>query len=158
MSVDLDADASGTSAVIARVLADHPEVRDALDAVHRRAWAAVDSRLLELCRIRAAQLIGCEAEALSRIPATGLAGHLADRVANWPTADGFDDRDRAVLAWCEQFVIDVASMSDAQVEAVRTWLGDDGVVNLTNAFLVIEQRQRLRTMWERLGLMEEQTS
>ena len=158
MSVDLDADATGTAAVLARVLVDQRDVAQALDVAHRAAWAAVEPRLLELCRLRAAQLIGCGAEAGAVTPGAGVSLETADQIAQWPTVDTFDERDRAVLAWCEQFVIDVASMTDDQVDAVRTWLGDDGVVNLTNALLVIEQRQRLRTMWERLQLSEEALS
>ena len=153
MTVDLDADAAGTTAVIEQVLAHLPDVVDALDAAHRAAWAAVDTRLLELCRVRAAQLIGCEVEAAARTPGCGVDDEVIGGVGQWPTSMDFDERDRAVLAWCEQFVIDVASMSDQQVAEVARWLGDDGVVDLTNAFLVIEQRLRLRTMWERLGLV-----
>ena len=75
---------------------------------------------------------------------------VLDAVAQWPTSPLFDERDRAVLGWCEQYVIDVASMDDATAGAVREHLGDAGLVDLTNAFLVIEQRQRLRTAWARL--------
>ena len=152
MTVDLDADATGTTAVIERVVGHLPDVATALDAAHRAAWDAVEARLLELCRVRAAQLIGCEAEAEARTPGCGLAADDYPHIARWPTAGCFDARDRAVLAWCEHYVIDVASLTDEQVENVKMFLGDDGVVDLTNAFLVIEQRQRLRTMWERLGL------
>lgn len=158
MSVDLDADVTGTTALLTRVLVDLPEVAEALDAAHRAAWATVEPRLLELCRLRAAQLIGCRGEASVITPGADVPDALVAQVAGWPSADVFDERDRAVLAWCEQFVIDVASMTDDQVDAVRTWLGDDGVVNLTNAFLVIEQRQRLRAMWEHLNLAEEAVS
>lgn len=155
MSVDLDADATGTAAVIGEVLAKLPDVAAALDAVHRAAWAAVDSRLLELCRIRAAHLIGCESEAAAVTPGSGVEADVAARVAQWPTSSVFDTRDRALLAWCEQFVIDVASLSDDLVADVRDHLGDDGLVDFTNAFLVVEQRQRLRVLWEHVELIGE---
>jgi alkylhydroperoxidase family enzyme len=145
-----DADPSGTGAAIERVLAGHPDVAAALADSHRAAWAAVDPRLLELCRIRTAQLLGCEHEAVARTPGVDADAAALDDVAQWPTSPHFDDRDRAVLAWCEQYVIDVASMDDATVAAVRDHLGDAGLVDLTNAFLVIEQRQRLRTAWAKL--------
>lgn len=152
MTVDVDADATGTAGVIDAVLVHLPDVATALDAAHRAAWAAVDPRWLEMCRLRAAQLIGCAAEARARTAGSGLDPDLADHVAQWPTHPGFTDADRDVLAWCEQFVIDVASLTDDQVDALRRRVGDDGVVNLTNALLAIEQRQRLRVMWEHLGL------
>jgi alkylhydroperoxidase family enzyme len=145
-----DADPSGTGAVIARVLAGRPDVATALAAAHRAAWDAVDPRLLELCRLRTAQLLGCTEEAAARTPGLDADPAVFDDVASWPTSPLFDDRDRAVLAWCEQYVIDVASMDDDTAGAVRAHLGDAGLVDLTNAFLVIEQRQRLRTAWARL--------
>lgn len=154
-SVDVDADATGTGAVIANVLVELPDVAAALDAVHREAWAAVDPRLLELCRIRAAHLIGCTSEAAVVTPGSGVGPDVAAQVAQWPTSSHFDARDRALLAWCEQFVIDVASLSDELVADVCDHLGADGLVDFTNAFLVVEQRQRLRVLWEHLDLMGE---
>jgi alkylhydroperoxidase family enzyme len=144
------ADPSGTGAVIRRVLRDHPDVVTALEDAHRAAWGAVDPRLLELCRIRTAQLLGCGQEEATRTPGVEADPVALDDVARWPSSPHFDDRDRAVLAWCEQYVIDVASMDDTTVAGVRDHLGEAGLVDLTNAFLVIEQRQRLRTAWERL--------
>lgn len=155
MNVDLDADVTGTTAVIVEVLAELPDVAAALDAVHRAAWNAVDPRLLELCRIRAAHLIGCPGEAMVVTPGSGVEPEVAALVSQWPTAAVFDSRDRAVLAWCEQFVIDVASLTDELVTEVRDHLGADGLVNFTNAFLVVEQRQRLRALWEHMGHMGE---
>ena len=149
-AVPSEADPSGTGAVLARVLADRPAVAEALADAHRAAWAAVDPRLLELCRVRTAQLLGCAQEAAARTPGVEVDPATVDEVAAWPTSPRFDARDRAVLAWCEQYVIDVASMDDDTVAAVREHLGETGLVDLTNAFLVIEQRQRLRTAWSRL--------
>lgn len=143
-------DPAGTSAAIERVLADRPDVVAALHEAHEAAWSAVDPRLLELCRIRAAQLIGCEPEAVARVPVPAVDPVLFDQVASWPTSPLFDDRDRAVLAWCEMFVIDVASLDDDTVQRVRQHLGDDGLVDLTSALLVVEQRQRMRCTWELL--------
>jgi alkylhydroperoxidase family enzyme len=142
------ADPAGTSEMITRVLADHPDVVAALDEAHQAAWNATDPRLLEMCRIRAAQLIGCSAEAAARMPGVAVDPAVLDVLPSWPTSPLFDDLDRAVLAWCELFVIDVASMNDELVGAVRDRLGDAGLVDLTNALLVVEQRQRLRCTWE----------
>jgi alkylhydroperoxidase family enzyme len=142
------ADPAGTSELIARVLADQPDVVAALDEAHQAAWSATDARLLEMCRIRAAQLIGCTAEAEARMPGVEVSAAVLDALPSWPSSSLFDDVDRAVLAWCEMFVIDVASMTDELVAPLRAHLGDAGLVDLTNALLVIEQRQRLRCTWE----------
>jgi alkylhydroperoxidase family enzyme len=145
-----EVDPAGTGAVITAVLHDHPDIAEALDAAHRASWAAVDRRLLELCRVRVAQLLGCDEEADARTPGVAVTADELASVSTWPTSPCFDATDRAVLAWCEQFVIDVASMDDATVAPVRDQLGDAGLIDLTNALLVIEQRQRLRTTWTRL--------
>jgi hypothetical protein len=50
----------------------------------------------------------------------------------------------------EQFVIDVAGLDDDTAGAVREQLGEQGFVDFVNALLVVEQRQRLRLIWQRL--------
>ena len=74
---------------------------------------------------------------------------LLAALPDWPTADRFDARDRAVLALTEQFVIDVANIDDALLAQARAHLGD-GLADFLNALLVTEQRQRLSLAWERL--------
>ena len=151
--------AQPTTEVIAQVVSAHPDVIDALESVHTAAWDAVDARLLELCRIRAAQLIGCDDEAREVVAGRNVERHDQERLSRWYETDsGFSDTERAVLGWCEQFVIDVASMGPEHTEPVRAALGDAGLVDLTTAMLVVEQRQRLRVMWTRLGLVKEMTS
>jgi len=147
-----------TDEVLVRVLADHPDVLEQLRAAHDAAWASVDPVLLELCRLRVASLLGCAAEAAARTPAAADAGldEAATReLAAWPSSPRFDERQRAVLALCEQFVVDVASVDEALTGPVRAHLGDRGLATLTSALLVIEQRQRLRLAWERLHLVPE---
>lgn len=154
--VDLDADLAGTGRVIAEVLTGHRDVRRALDEVHRAAWAGVQPRLLELCRLRAAQLLGADEEAGVITDGAGVTEEELARLSRWYERDsGFDSTERAVLTWCEQFVVDVASMGPEHTEAVRSALGDAALVDLTSALLVVEQRQRLRAMWTRLGLVGE---
>lgn len=145
-------DPAGTDAVIAQVLADRPDVVDALRDAHAAAWASVEPRDLELCRRRVAQLLGCDAEAAVIVEGAGRDAVTGAEFRNWPNSVCFDERDRAVLAWCEMFVIDVASLDDPTVSEVAGHVGHDGLVDLTNALLVIEQRQRLRCTWDRLGL------
>lgn len=142
-----------TDEVIAEVLHDQPDVRDALVMAWDEAWKATDPILLELCRLRIAKLLGCEAELMSRIPqaeAAGLDESMVDVLSQWPTDPSFEGAARACLAFAEQFVIDVASMSDAIADAVRKHLGEQGLVDFTSALLVVEQRQRLRLIWQRL--------
>jgi hypothetical protein len=121
--------------VMDRVLGDRTDVIAALARAGEDAWVATDPDLLELCRQRIATLLGA--------PDAGPPPVLAD----------LDERERAVLAYCEQFVIDVASMTEARRDAVAGHLGPQGLADLTTALLAVEQRQRMHLMWDRLGLI-----
>jgi alkylhydroperoxidase family enzyme len=139
--------------VFASVLDGQPDIRDALDAVSRAAWESVDPVLLELCRLRMATLFGCPAELAWRTPAAVAAGLEEERIevlAHWPTSPRFGPRERACLAFAEQFVIDVAGLDDAIAGSVVEHLGEQGLADFASALLVVEQRLRLRLIWQRL--------
>jgi alkylhydroperoxidase family enzyme len=126
------------------------DVSGQLRAANDAAWAATSPRLLELCRVRIATLLGCAAEAEARTPGSAVADDVLAAIRSWPTDPRFDPLDRACLAFAEHYVIDVASIDDDTVAAVRDELGDEGVANFVNALLVVEQRIRLRLVWDRL--------
>jgi alkylhydroperoxidase family enzyme len=142
-----------TGELMASVLVEHPDVQEHLDDLHEAVWNVVDPVLLELCRLRIARLLGCAAEEGVRTPAAIAAGldeaTIAD-LAAWPSSARFGPRERACLAVCEQFVIDVAGMSDDVAVAAAEQLGPDTFRDFVTALLVLEQRQRLRLAWERL--------
>jgi alkylhydroperoxidase family enzyme len=142
-----------TDAVLDTVLADRRDVRDALAAAWDAAWACVDPVLLELCRLRIAMLLGCADEKEVRTPIAvdgGLDDATVAVLARWPYDERFGRRERACLAFTEQFVIDVAGLDDTTALAVRDELGSDGLADFVNALLVVEQRQRLRQTWAHL--------
>jgi alkylhydroperoxidase family enzyme len=143
-----------TDEVIARVLeGDRPglaDIAEQLRAANAAAWVATSPRLLELCRVRIAILLGCAAEADARTPGSGVADDHLAAIRAWPTDSRFDALDRACLGFTERYVIDVASIDDDTVAAVREHLGDEGLANFVNALLVVEQRIRLRLAWDRL--------
>ena len=121
--------------------------------MHRAAWDVADPVLLELCRLRIAQLLGCGPEQDARTPEALAAGLDEATIADlraWPTSSRFGPRERACLAFCEQFVIDVASLSDELACALADELGSAAFVDFVNALLIVEQRQRLRLAWDRL--------
>jgi hypothetical protein len=143
-----------TSEVIASVLVDRPDVVRYLDEADEAAWSSEWStshrRLLELCRLRVAMLLDCPSELTTRTAGSSVDEATIADLPRWPTSARFDDVDRACLALCEQFVIDVASLPDDIAAQVSRHLGNDGLVNFVSALLVIEQRQRLRLAWSRL--------
>ena len=118
-----------TDEVLAAVLHDHPDVAAHLRAAHAAAWRVVDPVLLELCRLRIAMLLGCEAELAARTPAAverGLDEATVAELAQWPTSPRFGPRERACLALCEQFVMDVAGVTDELAADVSAHLGPAG--------------------------------
>ena len=144
---------ANTSTVIDRVLARQPSVAEHLAEAHRQTWQALDPILLELVRLRVAMLLGCEAELAERTPAAvdaGLDEAMVAALPSWPTSPLYGPRERACLAFVEQWVIDVASLSDDDAYAVSEILGPDGLATFAAALLVIEQRQRLRLAWQQL--------
>ncbi len=144
---------ASTPDVMASVLVDQPQIDQHLAAAHDEAWRAVDPVLLELVRLRVAMLLDNQAELRTRTVAAVGAGLDEATVAElslWPTSPRFGPTERACLDFAEQWVIDVASLSDDQAAAVSARLGDEGLAHFASALLVIEQRQRLRLAWTRL--------
>jgi alkylhydroperoxidase family enzyme len=143
-----------TDEVIDLVLGDdvagYGDVRAELASLHDAAFEAVDPRRLELCRLRIAMLLGCSAELNHRTPGVEPSDETAAALAQWPNDPHFDAVDRAVLAFTEQWVVDVASLDDDTASAVRDHLGDAGLLDFAHAILVVEQRIRLRLVWDRL--------
>jgi alkylhydroperoxidase family enzyme len=143
-----------TDEVLGRVLgSDIGRFADAhaqLVEAHRAAWAATSPRLLELCRVRIATMLGCSAEAAARTPGAGVDDDTLAAIAAWPTDPRFDVTDRACLALTEHYVLDVATVPDELVAAVRDRLGYAGLHDFVHALLVVEQRIRLRLTWDRL--------
>jgi alkylhydroperoxidase family enzyme len=85
-------------------------------------WQAVDPAVADLCRCRIAMLLGDPSPA----PRPGMGPEHDTRVANlaqWPTSPLFDKEARACLAFTEQFVMDVGSMTPALVGPVNDALG-----------------------------------
>ena len=139
--------------VLERALDEQPDVAQSLETLHDAAWSVVDPVVLELCRLRIAKLLGCEFEQGLRTEAAAAAGLDEATVADlpaWPTSERFGRRERACLAFCEQFVIDVAGMDDDLAFAVSDELGPQTFRDFVSALLVVEQRQRLRLAYERL--------
>jgi len=129
------------------LLALHP----ALAADHHRVldevWqASVDPRILELCRLRMATILGNTAAWNERrspaAVAAGLDEALVVSMAAWSTDPGFDAATKACLGLAEQYVIDVHGITDAQVAEVNDHIGPDGVITLTTAFAAWELTHR----------------
>lgn len=149
----IDWTSAPTAEVIGTVLRDQPAVAEHLADAHEQVWASLDPVLLEMVRLRIAQLLSNDAELAVRTPAATAAGFdddLAAELSRWYSSPRFGPRERACLDFVEQWVVDVASVTDAQAAAVTDVLGAEGLASFAAAVLVLEQRQRLRLAWSKL--------
>ncbi len=101
----------------------------------------LDPVLLELCRLRIAQLHGARHPLSLRTPearAAGLDEAKIARLADWWKQPGFSDLERACLRFAEQFVLDAQAMSDEEARPVVAALGDAGAVAFIEALAIFD--------------------
>lgn len=118
--------------ILEKHLAAHPGVLEQLNLARDAAWTVVDNRLLGLCEQRIREILGVADSA---------------QLANWHADASLSATERACLAFTEEYMIDVANLSDESAAAVRTVLGDQAMVDFVSALLVVEQRQRIALTW-----------
>ena len=125
----------------------HADVRTLLAVfVERRL---IDPVVLELCRLRVAQLLGCASELAIRWQPARDAGLDDGKIAllsRWPTDPSFTDAERACLTVAERFVLDPHGLTDDEAAAARAHLGDAGVVALLEALALFDGLARFRVM------------
>lgn len=121
-----------------------PAYAEALREVEAAVWAQdqVEAELLELCRLRIAQMLGAE-ESASRPPIAVAVGHESvARLREWPTSAVFSERQRVALGFAEQLVVDAQGVSDEHAAQVIAVLGEGGFLVLTYACGFFETTQR----------------
>lgn len=130
-----------------------PHVAKLYDDLLARLWdgTGFDPIVLELCRLRQARLLGCEAETARRTQDAvdaGLDEEVVAALSSWPTSPDFDQRTRACLAYTEAFVIDPHGVDDTTAAAVRDHVGEPGLVALTMALGLFDGVCRVRLSLE----------
>lgn len=109
----------------------------------------VDPVLLELCRLRIAQLHGARHPLSVRTPealAAGLDEAKLAALAAWWKSPGFSDLERSCLRFAEQFVTDAKTMSDDEARPVVAALGDAGTVAFVEALALFDGISRFCRM------------
>lgn len=107
----------------------------------------VDPIILELCRLRVAQLHRSASELAVRYqPAidAGLTEEKVAALASWPTSPLYTDHERACLAYTEKFVIDVHTITDDESAAVAAGMSSPEVVALSLALGLFDGLGRFR--------------
>jgi alkylhydroperoxidase family enzyme len=101
----------------------------------------VDPVLLELCRLRVAQLHGAAHPLSTRrreASAAGLDEAKIERLADWWKQPGFTDLERACLRFAEQFVLDAKAISDEEARPLIAAFGDAGMVAFVEALAIFD--------------------
>jgi hypothetical protein len=119
-----------------------PEAADALLSASDVATATVpDPGVFELCRARAADVLGHPAKAVDPILQPDAAKRA--ELPEWRRSDAFTDKDRAHLGFTEQYLMSVAALTDAEVDALLAHGGPLDVHTFITALYVTEFRMRL---------------
>lgn len=112
---------------------------------------ALDVATIDLCRLRVATLLQCDPDfAVGWVHAVSPPEKVA-ALAAWPTDALFDERERAALAFTEQFVIDPSGITDAAASEWRIVLSDPELVALTTAVAVFDALARTLVALEQLA-------
>ena len=143
-----------------RVFGLRPDLYEPFRAFYATFWThdLLDPIVLELCRLRVAQLLRCPSEQRVRYePAlrAGLTEEQVARLAQWPTAPMFSPAQRAALGFAEQFVIDVEGIDARLRDTVVDHFTVAGLVALCEALALFDGFCRFRTM---LGVDDDSTS
>jgi alkylhydroperoxidase family enzyme len=123
----------------------HPAT-EASDAALDAARAAVDPVLLELCRLRIAQLLRAASELRRRDTVARAAGLDEAKIAvlsRYPESPLYDDRERACISFAEQAAADAPGIRDDEIGRIRRHLGDAGYVAFVYALTLVEGRVRV---------------
>ena len=107
----------------------------------------IDPVVLELCRLRIAQIVRCERELATRTPAAAAAGLDEAKIAElpqWPSSPSYSDAERAAIAFAEMYVIDPGSVTDAQCAEVTARFTPPEVAVLTTAIAVFDAMARFQ--------------
>lgn len=140
-------EAEGSTA-FERAFALRPNLFADYRAFHERLWESdVDVVLLELARLRIAQLHGCAEELAVRTVAARDAGLDEDKIARLPRAGSdprFGETERACVAFAELFAVDPHAITDADAARVVDALGEPGMVAFVEALALFDGFMRFR--------------
>jgi alkylhydroperoxidase family enzyme len=132
-----------------RVFALRPNLLEDFRRFYALFWEQklVDPVILELCRLRVAQIHGCDAELRLRYQPAIDAGLGEEKIAALQDAchsPAYSEAERACVAFAELFAIDPHAIDDEDAVRVVAALGDAGTVALVEALALFDGFMRFR--------------
>ena len=125
-----------------------PDIAAPFTRLYQSLWSQphLPAAVLELCRLRLAQLHGCEVE--WQRSEVALAEGKRGSLARWDIDEEFSDAERACLAFTEVYAMDAQALADAHATAVKSYFGDAGLVLLIEALGIFDGMTRLSILWQ----------
>jgi alkylhydroperoxidase family enzyme len=122
------------------VLGLKADVYEILRGMLTTVWRITDPHLLDLCRLRVAQMMGARAEI------AGADGGLLQELDGWRSSSAFSERERAALGFAEQYHLDHLRITSTQTEDLSRHLTRRGVVNFVWALHMNDAYARVLTL------------
>ncbi|GEM_PF-485002 len=131
-------------------LALRPELRDLYAAFYGKLWddELLPSSLLEICRLRVAQLHECEAELAVRHEGASVSEEQIRALANWQESDLFSEPEKAALTLSEKVPWQHHDLTDEDYSDLRTHFGEAKAVALTVGIALFDANCRLRLAFD----------
>lgn len=130
------------------VFATLPQFQTRFDALYGALWSVpqLPASVLELCRLRMAQLHDCDTE--WRRQEQPIPSGKRERLSHWHSDAQFNAEERACLELTEVYAMDPAAITDAQAAAVKAHFGEAGLVALVEALGLFFGLTRLSLLWQ----------
>jgi len=142
-----------------RWLAHRPELNTLYKRFYGTFWddALLPRSLLEMCRVRIAQLHDCDAELLVSDPLAELEPPKREAIPLWEHSESFSPAERAALAIAEKFPWAHHSISDEEHAELANHFDERQIVALTVALALFDANCRLRLVFDLEGVAAETT-
>ena len=125
-----------------------PTLASAYQAFYDSFWqlTSVPASVLELCRLRVAQLHHSDYQ--WQYQQVDVTIEQRESLSQWNKSPVFSATDKACLAFTEVYCMDPQSITDGQADAVKSKLGDAGLVALIEALGMFYGMTRVSQLWE----------
>lgn len=128
-----------------RVWGLRPDFYREFMADHARSIARVDPVILELCRLRLAQIFDCRFSiALRYAPAlaAGLGEEKISQISRYYSSPLFSEAERACIEFAEMFAMGASTIGDADVKKLEDAIGAEPMIYFLKAICTVDQLQR----------------
>lgn len=118
---------------------------------YRKSLANLDPIIVELCRLRIAGMVESRFDASIRYRPASAAGLSEQKIAaleSYPSSSLFSPRERAVLEFTEQWVMQSSSIGDDDVERVQTVMPPEEFIYFCKALSVMDQFARANAIFD----------